>query len=196
MQRMLLQSVEFFCLVLSLLACISVVIAIPAFDGVTSWSSVGSLVPGISALEALGPSSKKVDPGTLPYFMSIHAPRGLPGNMTVYRNRSPPLFYIYGDQLYHYHNDSTILPVNVYNTTGAQDLPLQIKAGTMEDGVKGGIWRWQGTMLQYERGTQTNQGLFYHCDDPNGLKGLFLFLQCSAPPPGCTPFTIHSWSRR
>ncbi|KAI0368148.1 hypothetical protein BV20DRAFT_969752 [Pilatotrama ljubarskyi] len=112
----------------------------------------------------------------------------------MYRNKSPPLFYIHQNQLWHYHNESTIHPVNVHNSTKAAGLPLQMIAGNKQDGVPGGRWRWQGTMLFYENGDQNNQGLFYSCQDVNGLNGLFLFLQCSPPPQGCTPFTIHSFS--
>ena len=140
---------------------------------------------------------------------------GLPGNLTMYRNKSPPLFYIHQNQLWHYHNESTILPVNVHNSTQAAGLPLQMIAETKPGGVPGGKWRWQGTMLFYENGPQNNQGLFYSCQDVNGLNGLFLFLQwyaplyrvcfrrsiahlpvlrSSPPPSGCTPFTIHSFS--
>ena len=96
----------------------------------------------------------------------------------MYRNRSPPLFYIHQNQLWHFHNESAIMPVNVQNTTGDGALPLQMVVGTRRDeGVQGGRWRWQGTMLFYENGAQDNQGLFYSCADVNGLNGLFLFLQ-------------------
>lgn len=97
--------------------------------------------------------------------------------MTVYRNKSPPLFYIHQNQLWHYHNESTILPINVHNSTRAADLPLQLVADTEPAGVPGGRWRWQGTMLFYENGAQDNQGLYYSCQDVNGLNGLFTFLK-------------------
>ncbi|KAH9853609.1 hypothetical protein C2E23DRAFT_859153 [Lenzites betulinus] len=168
--------------------------AMPSFEGVTSWSSINSLVPGMSQLQGLGPIATQNEAGSFPYYMSIAAPRGLPGNVTMYRNKFPPLFYIHQNQLWHYHNDSMILPVNVHNATGTAGLPLQIRTDEQPAGVEGGRWRWQGTMLFYENGPQNNQGLFYSCQDPNGLNGLFLFLQCSPPPSGCTPFTIHSFS--
>ena len=106
----------------------------------------------------------------------------------MYRNRSPPLFYIHQNQLWHYHNDSAIMPVNVHNSTGAAQLPLQMIVGTKPDGVPGGRWRWQGTMLFYENGAQNNQGLFYSCADVNGLNGMFLFLKwCVLRPPSRLP---------
>ena len=95
----------------------------------------------------------------------------------MYRNKSPPLFYIHQNQLWHYHNDSTILPVNVHNTTGSAQLPLQLIADPAPGGVPGGRWRWQATMLFYENGAQNNEGLFYSCADVNGLNGMFLLLQ-------------------
>ncbi|KAL7282318.1 hypothetical protein ACG7TL_003788 [Trametes sanguinea] len=169
--------------------------AMPSFEGMTTWSdSISNLVPGMSHLEGLGPISTQGQAGHIPFYMSIAAPRGLPGNVTMYRNKSPPLFYIHQNQLWHYHNESTILPINVLNSTQAAGLPLQMVAEQKAGGVPGGRWRWQGTMLFYENGAQNNQGLFYSCADVNGLNGLFLFLQCSPPPSGCTPFTIHSFS--
>ncbi|KAI1795118.1 hypothetical protein LXA43DRAFT_1091240 [Ganoderma leucocontextum] len=178
----------------SFLTSLVFVAAMPSFDGVTSWSSIGNLVPGLSYLEGLGPASTHGRADHTPFYLSIGATRGNPGNMTMYRNKSPPLFYIHQNQLWHYHNDSTILPVNVHNSTGSAQLPLQMIAGTQPDGVPGGRWRWQATMLFYENGAQDNQGLFYSCADVNGLNGMFLFLQCSAPPPGCTAFTVHSFN--
>ncbi|RDX55486.1 hypothetical protein OH76DRAFT_1414811 [Lentinus brumalis] len=178
----------------SYLLSLMFVAAVPSFEGVTSWSSIGNLVPGMTYLEGLGPATSQGTPGHVPFYMSIAATRGNPGNVTMYRNRSPPLFYIHQNQLWHYHNESTIMPVNVHNTTGSGQLPLQLIVGTKPAGVPGGRWRWQGTMLFYENGPQNNEGLFYSCADVNGLNGMFLFLQCSPPPPGCTPFTVHSFS--
>ncbi|KAI9001443.1 hypothetical protein BD414DRAFT_34374 [Trametes punicea] len=176
------------------LAYLLFVSAMPSFDGITSWSTISNLVPGMSYLEGLGPASTQGEAAHVPFYMSLAAPRGLPGNVTMYRNKSPPLFYIHQNQLWHYHNESTILPINVHNSTKAAGLPLQMIAEQKQGGVPGGRWRWQGTMLFYENGAQNNQGLFYSCQDVNGLNGLFLFLQCSPPPAGCTPFTIHSFS--
>ena len=97
--------------------------------------------------------------------------------MTLFRNTNPPLFYIHQNQLWQFHNESTILPINVHNTTKSGQLPLQLIADRKQGGVPGGRWRWQATMLFYENGSQDNQGLFYSCADVNGLNGLFLFLQ-------------------
>ncbi|TBU49381.1 hypothetical protein BD309DRAFT_909893 [Dichomitus squalens] len=180
--------------VAAFVASLAFVTAMPSFEGYTSWDSIGNLVPGMSYLEGLGPATTQGAANHVPFYLSIAATRGNPGNVTMYRNRSPPLFYIHQSQLWHYHNESTILPVNVHNSTGTGQLPLQMIAGTKPDGVPGGRWRWQGTMLFYENGAQDNQGLFYACADVNGLNGMFLFLQCSPPPPGCTPFTVHSFS--
>ncbi|KAI0638059.1 hypothetical protein C8Q77DRAFT_1089087 [Trametes polyzona] len=185
----------FTAMLLAIAACLAplfLVSAMPSFEGVTSWSSMNSLVPGMTHLQGLGPIASEHEGSLFPFYMSIAAPRGLPGNVTVYRNKSPPLYYIHQNQLWHYHNDSTILPINVHNSTAG--LPLQLIAEQKPGGVPGGRWRWQGTMLFYENGPQNNQGLFYSCQDVNGLNGLFLFLQCSPPPAGCTPFTIHSFS--
>lgn len=58
---------------LTLYACISVVIATPAFEGISSWSSIGSLVPGLSTLEAIGPRNMEVGGRN---YVSIAAPWG------------------------------------------------------------------------------------------------------------------------
>lgn len=195
-------------------ALAALVAAIPSFEGVTSWSSIGNLVPGMSYLQGLGPAAAEGHPGQVPFYLSIGAtrgeppsvytskaqtltydpplssPQGNPGNVTMYRNRSPPLFYIHQNQLWHFHNESAIMPVNVHNLTSAAatdssagsdkqqpQLPLQLVVGTRPEGIPGGRWRWQGTMLFYENGAQDNQGLFYSCTDVNGLNGMFLFLQ-------------------
>ena len=90
----------------------------------------------------------------------------------------PPLFYIHGSQLYNYHNASTIYPVQVVNGTRAEGMPLQVVVGSPRgDVVRGGTWRWQGTQLFYELGTANNGGVYYGCQNTDGLMGLFLFLR-------------------
>lgn len=179
---------------LSLLAALTAVWAVPSFEGVTNWSeAIGTLVPGMTALEALGPYGHDY---TSPHFFSIDAPHGNPGNVTVKRETSPPLFYIHNGQLWHYHNGTTILPVAVRNSTASAALPLQLSVGKgSRDAVRGGSWRWQGTMLYYEQGSASNSGAYYSCQDTNGLMGLFTFLRPSPTPPGCTLFTVHSFTR-
>ena len=101
---------------------------------------------------------------------------GDPGNITVSTKNDAPLFYVYNDQLWHYHNSSTILPVNVQNSTSTSQVPLQLATGKTRDGIRGGGWRWQGTQLIYEQGKSTNSGVYYFCRDMNGLMGLFTTL--------------------
>ena len=92
------------------------------------------------------------------------------------------MFYIHNNQLWNYHNASTIYPVHVVNATRSADMPLQLVVGTPRgDVVRGGFWRWQGTMLFYELGTASNGGVYYGCQNTEGLMGLFLFLRGSAP---------------
>ncbi|KAI0080903.1 hypothetical protein K474DRAFT_1657421 [Panus rudis PR-1116 ss-1] len=165
-------------LAVSLLTCLTLVLAVPAFEGMTAYSSIGNLVPGLTFLEGIGPQGAGGD-NYNPLYVSIQAPRGSPGNATLLRNPSPPLFYVYNDQLWHYHNDSTILPVRVMNSTLTAQLPLQVIVGEPETKqqkkllVKGGKWRWQGTILRYDQGEHSNP-LFFSCQDTNGLSGLFL----------------------
>ncbi|KAH8105955.1 hypothetical protein BXZ70DRAFT_917551 [Cristinia sonorae] len=181
-------------------ACITIVLAIPTYDGMGSFGSINNLVSGLTTLEAVG--TKGIDPTVQSsrHYMAILAPRGLPGNATVYRAKSPPLFYIRNDQLWHFHNETTIYPVQVHNSTASSELPLQVVVGdkpgklTKRTEVKGGLWRWQGTMLRYEQGSHSTP-VFYSCQDTNGLMGLFLFVEPSPPPTGCSPFTLHSFQR-
>ncbi|KAJ3488694.1 hypothetical protein NLI96_g2663 [Meripilus lineatus] len=186
----------------SILAVISTVFSIPVFEGISAWSSsIGSLVPGVTVIEAIG--SGGTDPLTyVPLYMSTEGPRGSPGNVSVTRDPSPPLFYIANNELYHFHNESTILPIQVHNSTQSAKLPLQLTIGDGEATgklsrrtiVPGGNWRWQGTMLRYDQGT-TSTPLFFSCQDANGLMGLFLHPKPSPTPEGCTAFTLHSFSR-
>lgn len=103
---------------------------------------------------------------------------GSTGNATVRRSRTPALFYIHNNQLWNYYNASTIYPVHVVNSTLSSQLPLQIVVGDpgRQKVVKGGSWRWQGTMLFYEHGSAHNSGVYYSCQDTNGLMGLFTYL--------------------
>lgn len=48
----------------------------PSFDGVTSWSTMNTLVPGMSQLQGLGPAAAAGEVNSVPYYMSIAAPRG------------------------------------------------------------------------------------------------------------------------
>ena len=62
--------------IVHLLALTALVAAMPSFESVTSWSSIGNLVPGMSFLEGLGPVSTQGQPGHVPFYMSIAATRG------------------------------------------------------------------------------------------------------------------------
>ncbi|KAI0347193.1 hypothetical protein BDW22DRAFT_1351563 [Trametopsis cervina] len=188
-----------FALLFSVYTWFTLVCGVPSFDGITFWSSdTGSIVPGMSALEALGPNNNYENGHYMPRFLTLSGERGAPGNATVKTvlgRTPPPLFYIHNSQLWQYHNASTILPVNVHNSTLSSQLPLQMIAGKKRDGVKGGSWRWQGTQLVYEQGKSNNGGVYYSCQDTNGLMGVFLFMRPSPTPQGCTIFTIHSFVR-
>jgi hypothetical protein len=60
---------------LALLWWLSPILAVPSFEGVTNWSSIGSLVPGMTALEAVGPKAF-TDNGNAPYYFTVDAPYG------------------------------------------------------------------------------------------------------------------------
>ena len=67
--------VEKAALLLSL--CVTLVYAVPAFEGVSAWSSIGNLVPGMTLLEAVGPEGAGRDAASIPQYLSILAPRGM-----------------------------------------------------------------------------------------------------------------------
>ena len=52
------------------------VTAMPSFDGMASWSSIGNLVPGLTYLEGLGPSATQGTVDHVPFYLSIGATRG------------------------------------------------------------------------------------------------------------------------
>ena len=62
----------------SFLGSLLLVVAMPSFDGVTSWSSIGNLVPGLTHLEGLGPSTTQGTASHVPFYLSIGATRGEP----------------------------------------------------------------------------------------------------------------------
>lgn len=105
--------------------------------------------------------------------------------------KNPSVFYVRKNQLYQYVNDTTIYPVNVHNVTIPRVPPLQLRLGKNLDGLKGGTWRFAGSMLYYDfpgrdeellKENQPeylkhyrSQGLFYICDFPDGTSGVFMF---------------------
>ena len=72
---------------LSICAWIVSVLGIPSFEGVTNWSAIGSLVPGMTALEAVGPSWG--DKGKAPQYFTIDAPMGTPVTAASARTLTP-----------------------------------------------------------------------------------------------------------
>ena len=70
-------------------ALAALVAAIPSFEGVTSWSSIGNLVPGMSYLQGLGPAAAEGQPGQVPFYLSIGATRGEPPS--VYTSKAQTL---------------------------------------------------------------------------------------------------------
>lgn len=60
---------------LSLLSWLNLTLAVPSFEGITNWSAIGSLVPGMTTLEAVGPAAFR-DNGGVPHYFTIDAPWG------------------------------------------------------------------------------------------------------------------------
>lgn len=71
-------------LYLSVCTWLTFVLAIPSFEGVTFWhDAIGSLVPGMSYLEALGPNNNYENGYFVRRFVSIAAPEGECGPMCL-----------------------------------------------------------------------------------------------------------------
>ncbi|GLB33803.1 hypothetical protein LshimejAT787_0106870 [Lyophyllum shimeji] len=167
------------------------VAAVPAWEAARGQTSIGSLVPGASYIEAIGASREKYRTTHLSALIP-----GQPGNLTVLHNaRAPSLFYINRGQLWQFHNESAIYPVNVVNSTSITGFPLQLVTGKKQAGIRSGTWRWQGTVLNYDQGSRGNTGLFYSCTLEDGTSGVFMFLQPSPTPLQCERMTMHSWLR-
>ena len=106
--------------------------------------------------------------------------------------RVPDTFFVRKGQLYQYVNDTTIYPVNVYNVTMPRVPPLQLRTERKPDGLRGGTWRFAGSMLYYDFPGRDDdyvlkennaeylkyfrsQGLFYYCDFYDTTSGVFMF---------------------
>lgn len=121
---------------------------------------------------------------------------GQAGNLTIKGNtKNPASYFVRKNQLYQYVNDTTIYPVNVYNVTLPRTPPLQLRTSRKAEGLKGGSWRFAGSMLyydfpgrddeymlkensadaQYLDQIYRSQGLFYNCAFSDGGQGVFMF---------------------
>ncbi|KDR83747.1 hypothetical protein GALMADRAFT_24321, partial [Galerina marginata CBS 339.88] len=88
---------------------------------------------------------------------------------------APPLFYINQNQLWLLVNETTVYPVNIHNSTGIHELPMQLILGKKRAGITNGIWRWKATQLYYDLpGGKSNQGLYFHCILDSGLFNVFM----------------------
>ncbi|KAL0949981.1 hypothetical protein HGRIS_009995 [Hohenbuehelia grisea] len=173
-------------LVLSSLFVVSI-LSIPTWDGY-SRDAIGSIVPGATFIEAIGPATREQ---MYMGHLSTAKP-GHPGNLTYIQNQQPPLFLINQNWLWQINNETSIYRVNVLNTTGVENLPLQLVLGTKAEGIKTGTWRWRGSMLYYDQANGDHQGLFYSCPSADGGFGIFMYIKSAAPPLGCEILTLHS----
>jgi hypothetical protein len=107
--------------------------------------------------------------------------------MTAFPNARPPLYYIHRTQLWQVVNDTTILSVNILNTTSTVPImpeehpnqpkprPLRLVLGKKQEGVRGS-WRYRGTLLTFDFAAGgNNYGLFYSCRDAAGAYGMYTF---------------------
>ncbi|KAJ3522342.1 hypothetical protein NMY22_g11932 [Coprinellus aureogranulatus] len=173
-----------------------------------SKGSISSTSGGIlTHIEAMGPKQAHEMVYTR-HLMGL--PQGQPGNVTTKINaKNPSVFFLRKNQLYQYVNDTTIYPVNVHNVTIPRVPPLQLRVEKKLDGLKGGTWRFAGSMLYYDFPGRDDeflkenqpeylkyyrsQGLFYNCDLPDGTAGVFMFYYLQDAGVDCHPFTLHSF---
>ncbi|KAF8914592.1 hypothetical protein CPB85DRAFT_519397 [Mucidula mucida] len=167
----------------------------PAWGGAPGRTSIGSLVPGATHIEAIIPS-RTSGKGTTTH-LTIPSIDHL-GNLTLIptakTNYSPPLFFINQDHLWLFRNESAIFPVSVVNaTTQFEDsqqnqAPMQLIIDRKHVGVSGGSWKWRGTRLHYHHGNHNNAGVFYSCPTENGGTGVYLVLKVYANH-------LHTWAK-
>lgn len=176
-------------LVLMILSC-RLISAIPTWEGMNGRSSIGSLIPGVSSIEAKGP----VATGKQPKYLTVHSPGmsrlwiaffllcsfyslGGASNVTVGPPSKvpPPQFYINQEQLFLLVNETAVYPVNVQNSTATHHLPMQLVLGSKKEGITSGSWRWKNTMLYYDLPSgKSNDGVYYRCMTASGAYNVFM----------------------
>jgi len=150
----------------------AVVCGVPTWDMFSSRDSIGSLVPGSTLVEVLGPMGA----AEAPLYLGSAATKGAGGDIIVGNHPTPDQFYVDPrGNLFQSINETTILYVNVMNTSTANAAelgqkprepleyssqlhlhdntpapPLKLVLGTRREGLTAGKWRWQGTLLFYE----------------------------------------------
>ncbi|KAF8204969.1 hypothetical protein BJ912DRAFT_16373 [Pholiota molesta] len=120
---------------LSLLILISsfrLILSVPTWEGMNGRSSIGSLIPGVSHIQAMGP----VTTGGMRKHLTLHRP-GEYSNITVAPSNiaTPQLFYINQEQLWLLVNETAVYPVNVHNSTDSHYLPMQLVLGKKKEGI-------------------------------------------------------------
>lgn len=113
----------------------------------------------------------------VPIHVANISRKGTIGNITIKpETRSgSPMFYINQNALWLLVNETTVYPVNIHNSTGFHELPMQLVLGKQRQGVTAGTWRWKGTQLYYDMpGGQSNMGLYFHCLTKSGQFNTFM----------------------
>lgn len=59
----------------------------------------------------------------------------------------------------------------------AHPAPYKLELSENSEGTQGGVWRWRGTMLHFDLGKQTNQGLYFSCQTTEGTRGVYMTLE-------------------
>ncbi|KAH8118690.1 hypothetical protein DFH11DRAFT_1502254 [Phellopilus nigrolimitatus] len=195
-----LPTADIFFLILSLAP---LALGMPSWDagfGTRPQVSIGNLVPGASVIEAIG---EGITYETYkPKYLSVAAPKGVPGSAAIYEDLSPPLFFINNQQLWQPMNTTSILRVNVLNVTGVDEAgqphpaPLKLEIGERAEGLVNGVWRWRGTKLFFDLGKRSNKGLYFSCQTKNGMRAVYTALDDMPAPPGCKYTTLHSFTSR
>ncbi|KAJ3760087.1 hypothetical protein FB446DRAFT_791325 [Lentinula raphanica] len=152
-----------------------IVPAVPTFSG---QYSIGSLIPGLSSLQALREGHSRKSAAR---HLNVRPPNTV-GNLTITTGAGGiPLFYIHRGRLWRYINETSIHAVNIINGTeeapGTNQIPLQLMLEEKPGGIDTGVWKWKGTMLIYQLGRANNSGVYYDCMLPKGGHGLLTFLQ-------------------
>jgi len=179
---------------LSIFALIAIGLAAPIAGNLGSQSFLRQFVAGITPIQAFPrPRPADYDYTTEPTYLTVAAPWGAPGK-AITKKGSAPSFFISHEKLFLFTNDTYILPVNVLNATVPGNPPLQLAVGNRFEGVQGGSWRWIGILLVYDLGGRSNGALYYSCMEKDGISGLYMSLERSSTPPGCSAVTLHAYN--
>jgi hypothetical protein len=180
--------------VLVLLWSLRIISAIPTWEPIYNYNqeTLGTLHNGGAKIEAQAPNS---------FYGQKHLALDIPGkpsNVTIKTHHGhPPVFYVYQRQLWLMKNETTVWPVNVYNTTGIFPLPMQLRVAEKQEGIAGRWW-WEGQTLNFDANGRSSveSRLFYVCFTNQNDWNVFLNNKSEPTPEGCEITSLHTFTTK